>query len=68
MDILHSLVNNIMTDQGILDRHFEITVSLNMYRIYANLMRTSIFKTLKPKKVFAGECNVHRQKVHSLQQ
>jgi hypothetical protein len=38
------------------------------YRIYANLMRTSIFKTLKPKIVFAGECNAHRQKVHSLQQ
>jgi hypothetical protein len=38
------------------------------YRIYANLMRTSIFKTLKPEKVFAGECNAHRQKVHSLQQ
>jgi hypothetical protein len=31
-------------------------------------MRTSIFKTLKPKKVFAGECNAHQQKVHSLQQ
>jgi hypothetical protein len=29
-------------------------------------MRTSIFKTLKPTKVFAGECNVHRQKVHAL--
>jgi hypothetical protein len=38
------------------------------YRIYANLMRTSIFKTLKPKKAFAGECNAHRQKVQSLQQ
>jgi hypothetical protein len=31
-------------------------------------MRTSILKTLKPKNVYASECNVHWQKVHSLQQ
>jgi hypothetical protein len=39
-----------------------------IHRIYANLMHTSIFKTLKPKKVFAGECNAQRQKMRSLQQ
>jgi hypothetical protein len=48
--------------------HCTITFRLHKYRIYANLMRTSIFKTLKPKKVFAGEYNADRQKVHSLQQ
>jgi hypothetical protein len=31
-------------------------------------MGTSIFKTMKPKKVFAGEYNAHQQKVNSLQQ
>jgi hypothetical protein len=25
------------------------------------------FQNLETKKVFAGECNAHRQKVHSLQ-
>jgi hypothetical protein len=51
------------------DLHCIIFVnSTESHSIYANLMRTSIFKTLKTKKVFAGECNAHRQKVPSLQQ
>jgi hypothetical protein len=29
---------------------------------------SNLMRTLKPKKVFAGECNAHWQKVHSLQQ